>query len=152
MSVPGNAADPDAAFLAEDLRRAVGVFVRAVRDATDGRSAQAETLSLLDHQGPMSVATLSQARNVTHQTMRLVVAQLEAAGMVCRAPNPADRRGHLVSISEAGRAETMRGRHTRASRIEEIIRNTLSRDDRAVLRAGIMLLDRLSAASGPSPV
>ena len=147
MSVFGDSADPDAALLAEDLRRAVGTFVRSVRAAADGTSAQSETLGLLDRQGAMNVATLAQARNVTHQTMRLVVAQLDAAGLVQRAPDPADRRSHLVSISDKGRAETIRAHNARATRIAAMIHTTMSHEERAVLRAGIMLLNRMSAAA-----
>ena len=96
----------------------------------------------------MNVAALAQARNVAHQTMRLVVAQLEAAELVRRTPDPADRRSHLFSVSEAGRAEAVRARVVRASRIEAMIRKSLTRDERAVLRAGVELLDRMSAAAG----
>lgn len=142
------AAAPDPAALAEDLRRAVGTFVRAIRKGADtGRSAQDETLDLLARGGAMNVAALSQARNVTHQTMRLVAAQLEAASLVRSDPDPDDRRSRLLTISDAGRAELGRGRRARAARIEELIRTTLSEGERDRLRAGIALIERLSASA-----
>lgn len=140
--------DPDAAALAEDLRRAIGTFVRAVRKGADvGRSAQDETLGLLAREGAKNVAALSQARNVKHQTMRLVAAQLEAASLVRSDPDPHDGRSRLLTISEAGRAHLERGQQARAARIADLIRTTLSEGDRDTLRAGIALIERLSISA-----
>lgn len=138
--------DADASILAEELRRAVGAFVRTIREDTDdGRTAQAETLGLLDRHGAMNVAALAQARGVRHQTMRLIVAQLDAAALVRCDPDPGDRRSRLVLISDAGRAEVTRGRAVRASRIEALIRTTLSGEERRLLRDAVALLRRMSA-------
>ena len=143
--------DADAGVLAEELRRAVGAFVRVVRrEADDARTAQAETLGLLDRDGAMNVAALAQVRGVKHQTMRLVVAQLDAAGLVRCDPDPGDRRSRLVLISDAGRGELARGRAARASRIEALILATLSREERGVLREAVALLARMSAAGDAS--
>ncbi len=149
MQKRDEAPDPQAAELAERLRQAVGAFVRAVRtEAEAGRSAQAETLGLLDRGGPQNVAALAQARGVTHQTMRLIAAQLEAAALVRSDPDPADRRSRLLSLSDAGRAELARGRQARASRIEDLIRTGLSPAERDILSASVALLERMSASAG----
>ncbi len=141
-------ADPHAAELGERLRRAVGAFVRAVRqDADSGRSAQAETLGLLDRDGPQNVAALAQARGVKHQTMRLIAAQLEAAALVRSDPDPVDRRSRLLSISDVGRTELAQGRQARASRIEELIQTSLSRDERDILSEAVALLERMSVSA-----
>ncbi|MGI3901852.1 MAG: MarR family winged helix-turn-helix transcriptional regulator [Janthinobacterium lividum] len=149
MHEPEQSPDPRAAELAERLRQAVGAFVRAVRqDADIGSSAQAETLALLDREGPRNVATLAQMRGVKHQTMRLIAAQLEATALVRSDPDPADRRSRLLSISDAGRTELTRGRQARASRIEELIRTSLSPDERDILGEAVALLERMSASAG----
>jgi DNA-binding MarR family transcriptional regulator len=146
-SVRGKPASaPEAASLAADLRRSVSGFVRAIRQDTGTiRSAQSETLDLLEKLGPMNVATLADRRGVTHQTMRLVVAQLEAAALVRQAPNPADRRSRLVSIAQEGVIALERERAARTSRIQDAIEARLSGSEREVLRAAITILDRLAA-------
>lgn len=135
----------DEARLAHDLRRSIGAFVRAVRQDTGTvRSAQSETLDLLQRLGPMNVAALAEKRGVTHQTMRLVVAGLDAEGLVQQEADPADRRSRLVTISPAGDAALVRERQARASRIDEAIQTRLSPGEQDLLRAAIPILDRLA--------
>jgi DNA-binding MarR family transcriptional regulator len=143
--------EAEARRMADDLRRSVGGFVRAIRqDTGTTRSAQSETLDVLDRLGPMNVAALAETRGVTHQTMRLVVAQLETSGLVRQEADPSDRRSRLVSISSAGRDALARERIARTSRIADAIRNQLSPDERDLLRAATVILDRLAAGSGTS--
>lgn len=137
------------ALLAEQLRRSVSSFVRAIRqDTGTTRSAQSETLDLLQRLGPMNVAALAGKRGVTHQTMRLVVAGLDADGLVQQIADPIDRRSRLVAISPAGDGALARERQARTSRIEEAIRRSLSSDERDLLRAAIPILDRLAEPMG----
>jgi DNA-binding MarR family transcriptional regulator len=137
---------PEAASLAADLRRSVSGFVRAIRQDTGTiRSAQSETLDLLEKLGPMNVAALAERRGVTHQSMRLVVAQLEAAALVRQAPDLADRRSRLVSIAQDGVIALERERATRTSRIQGAIETQLSSGEREVLRVAVKILDRLAA-------
>lgn len=140
--------DPEVAPLAADLQRSVGGFVRAVRQETGTtRSAQSETLDLLGRLGPMNVAALAERRAVTHQTMRLVVAQLNAADLVRQEADPADRRSRLVSLSPAGRDQLERERNARTTGIADAIRTRLSPSEQDLLRAAILILDRLAAAA-----
>lgn len=134
----------ESATMARALRRSIGDFVRAIRqDTGTERSAQSETLDLLHRIGPMNVAALADRRGVTHQTMRLVVAQLVAAGSVRQEPDPKDRRSKLVSIAPAGRDTLVREQDARTSQIENAIRTRLSPRERDLLRAAIPILDRL---------
>lgn len=138
-------AKAEAILLARDLRQSIGSFVRAIRQATGTtRSAQSETLDLFHRLGPMNVATVAEKRGVTHQTMRLVVAQLDAAGLVQQDADPADRRSRLVSISPAGRDTLAREQDARTSRIEDAIRTRLSPGEQDLLRAAISILNRLA--------
>lgn len=138
--------EAEAHRLAEDLRRSVGGFVRAIRHETGTtKSAQSEALDLLDRRGPMNVAALAQTRGVAHQSMRLVVAQLEASGLVRQDADPSDRRSRLISISPSGRETLAQERGLRTSRIADAIRSTLSPDERDLLRAATAILDRLAA-------
>lgn len=131
-------------LLARDLRRSISGFVRTVRQDTGTvRSAQSETLDLLHRLGPMNVARLAEQRGVTHQTMRWVVAQLDADGLVQQDADPDDRRSRLVSISPAGTETLALERDARESRIADAIRS-LTFHEQDLLRAAIPILDRLA--------
>lgn len=136
---------PNPSELARDLRRSISTFVRSIRQGTGTvKTARSETLDLLDRLGSMNVAALAERRSVTHQTMRLIVAQLDADGAVAQTPDPADRRSRLVSITRAGRDALQHDKDLRASRIEETIRTMLSNDERETLKSAVLILDRLS--------
>lgn len=140
--------DPDSLLLAEDLRRAVGGFVRAIRsEAATPRTAQSDALDLLDRDGAMTIAAMALRRGVTHQTMRLIVMQLERAGLVRRTADQADRRSQLCALTEAGRADLRRERDIRSAGIATLIRTRLSPDDIRLLRVSVGLLARLGARS-----
>ncbi|HLP70044.1 MAG TPA: MarR family transcriptional regulator [Rhizobium sp.] len=134
----------DALELAEDLRAALGRFVRLVKnEANTPTTSQSETLSLLDRSGPLTVAELANLRNVRHQSMRLVTAQLELDGLVGKLPNPADGRSRLLSITQKGREELSRSRKARTLKIAALIEERLSNQDRQTLQAAILIIERL---------
>lgn len=134
----------DALALAEHLRATLGRFVRGVKtQANTPTTAQSDTLALLDREGPLTVAELADRRNVRHQSMRLVAAQLESEGLVKKAPNPADGRSQLLSITESGQAELFRARRARTLQIAGLIEERLSAGDRRTLKAAIQIIERL---------
>lgn len=134
----------DALELAEDLRATLGRFVRLVKnEANTPTTSQSETLSLLDRSGPLTVAELANLRNVRHQSMRLVTAQLELDGLVGKLPNPADGRSQLLSITQKGREELSRSREARTLKIAALIEERLSNQDRQTLQAAILVIKRL---------
>ena len=87
---------------------------------------------------------MAEKRGVTHQTMRLVVAQLDAIGLVRQEADATDRRSRLVSITPAGRDTLAQQQDARTSRIEDAIRTRLSPDEQDLLRAAILILARLA--------
>ena len=136
---------PDVADLAEDLRSAVSAFVRSVRYDTDTpRSAGSDTLELLDRGGPANIAALAQVRNVKHQSMRLVTAQLEEEGLVERTPDPQDGRSVLFAVTARGREQLRTARAARSAHIADLIAARLAPGERAELRAAIRLVARLA--------
>ncbi len=143
-----NAGVPEAGLvaLAEELRQAVGSFVRKVRTAADTPpAAWSDTLGDLDRRGPMTVAALARLRQVRHQSMRVVVAQLEAHGLVVRTPDPADARGQVVDVTAAGRTVLASSRAARTNWIAaELQRHTTARERQAVGTA-LAVLRRLAA-------
>jgi DNA-binding MarR family transcriptional regulator len=140
------ASEAEAHRLAEELRQSVGGFVRAVRQQSGTRkSAQSETLDMLDRRGPMNVAELAEARGVTHQTMRIVVAQLQEAGLVTQEPDPTDKRSRSVSLTSAGHDTLVQERLARTSHIAGLIRSRLSAEECDVVRAAAAILARLAS-------
>ena len=138
-------AQEDAVALAERLRQTLGSFVRAIRlQADTPTTSQSETLALLDSHGPLSVAELASFRNVKHQSMRLVVSQLEGNGLVGRLPNPADGRSQLLSLTAKGRDQLSQSREARTSKIASLIEERLSVQERETLQAAIAIIERLS--------
>lgn len=135
----------DALGLAEKLRHTVGKFVRAIRlQADTPTTSQSETLALLDRNGPLTVAELAGLRNVRHQSMRLVVSQLEGNALVGRLPNPADGRSQLLSITTKGQDQLSQSREARTSKIASLIEERLSDQERQTLEAAIEIIERLS--------
>ncbi|WP_348789590.1 MarR family transcriptional regulator [Leifsonia sp. NPDC080035] len=63
--------------------------------------------------GPLSVAEIARRRGMRRQSASESVAQLEAAGLVARTPDPRDARAPLVSLTEEGRAVLARIRPRR---------------------------------------
>lgn len=136
--------------LAERLRLAIGDFVRATRAQADTPgTARSETLGLLDRAGPMSTAALAEQRNVKHQSMRLVVAQLEEDGLIERRENPHDRRSQLVALTGPGRATLLADRQARAAWIANVLRDRLSAEERRTLENAVDILARIAALPPP---
>lgn len=61
------------------------------------------TTLALSTRGQARLSTLGRILLMHPTTVKLTVDQLEAAGLVARAPHPRDRRATLVRITEAGR-------------------------------------------------
>ncbi|MFZ6658961.1 MarR family winged helix-turn-helix transcriptional regulator [Undibacterium sp. TJN19] len=141
---------PDLPELAEALRQAVSDFVRTVRAQVDGpTSAQSETLVQLDRAGPQSVAALAEIRNVKHQSMRQVVGNLEADGLVVREPDPKDKRGSLVVLTAAGNTFLKSAKDARSQWLAEVIGKKLSEADLLAIKASIPVLRKIAEIKGP---
>jgi len=133
-----------AELLADDLREVIGRFVRAVRSrAPTPSQARAETLSLLERTGPVSIALLADGRGVTHQSMRLVIARLESEGWIELVADPQDRRGYLVHLTKKGIAENASARKARAEWIADALVSTMDPSEMATLRAAVPLLQKI---------
>ncbi|AVR96732.1 MarR family winged helix-turn-helix transcriptional regulator [Pseudoduganella armeniaca] len=142
----------DVARLAEDLRGAVGRFVRSVRSATHtATTAQGEVMAQLARDGPATVAALAQQRGVKHQSMRLVVARLVEQGTVALLDNPRDGRSQLVTLTEQGLAQVQAERSMRTDYLAQTLASRLSGEERRLLGQAIALLDRVSAAADEAP-
>jgi DNA-binding MarR family transcriptional regulator len=87
--------------LSERIDREVGALYAARGEAMEQRWYG--VLNLLDRFGPLGVVQLAQAMGVTHVAVSQVREALERAGLIALAPDPADARRRLLSLSAKGR-------------------------------------------------
>lgn len=119
------------------LGRLLGAASRAVErawsEALEARGLTHAGLIVLHfvELGFSSQSDLARAAQVEAQTMSRTVDRLEREGLVTRAPDPTDRRRHIVAITPRGRAafEAVRGLE------DEVFPQV---DDPAALRAALI--------------
>lgn len=86
------------------LRLAITRTARRLRQTAGselGPSALA-TLASVERLGPLTPSELAEAEVIQRPTATRIISRLEEEGMVERAPDPADGRCSLISISPAG--------------------------------------------------
>jgi DNA-binding MarR family transcriptional regulator len=141
--------DPETAralVLAGQVRALLGKLNRKLREhapAGEFTSSQLAVLGHLDRDGPATVTTLARAEGVRPQSMGATVAILQAAGLVNGAPNPADGRQTILSLTDACREWITTGRATRKDWLVRAIRTKLAPGERDELAAAVDLLNRL---------
>ncbi|MDQ0473365.1 MarR family winged helix-turn-helix transcriptional regulator [Labrys wisconsinensis] len=141
--------DPDAAqasALAEELRHVFRKMKRRLREQTDLGDfswSQLSVLATLDREGPATVTVLARVEGMRPQSMGANVAVLEAAGLVQGAPDPADGRQVLLSLTPAGLDWLRAGRAARQDWLIRAIRARLDLRERESLAAAAPLLQRL---------
>ena len=96
----------------------------------------------------MSIADIAAQRHVKHQSMRLVVAQLEADHLVSRMPNPHDGRSQLITITDQGQTALAAARTERTLWIAKTLHSHFTPEERQSLRDSIVSLERLVEACG----
>ena len=141
--------DPEAArasALAAELRVLIGKLKRRLREEAhsgDLTLSQMSVLSRLEREGPATVTTLARAEGVRPQSMGATVSDLEAAGLVSGAPDPADGRQTILSLTAACREMIKASRAAREDWLFRAIRTKLSPREQADLATGVELLKRL---------
>ncbi|MFL1999451.1 MarR family winged helix-turn-helix transcriptional regulator [Microbacterium sp. A1-JK] len=94
---------------AEDIQRliiAANALTRMAALTLDNEtpSAQWRTLKLLRDHGPLRVGELAVLSRISQPGMTRLVGQMVEAGLLERAPDAADSRASVVSVTEAGDA------------------------------------------------
>ena len=100
---------------------------------------QARILRLLDPEDPAMVGELAEAMGVTPSTMSLNLTRLEAAGLITRERDPADRRVMNVRLSAAGAEVRDASGELDVARVDAILR-TLDREERRLALQGLVAL------------
>jgi DNA-binding MarR family transcriptional regulator len=140
------ATSTDPALLASDLRVVLGQVVRRLRAEHAFPLSQGTVLGRLDRQGALSVSELAAAERVRPQSMAQTVADLEAAGLVARRPDPGDGRRALVELTGDGRTTLEADRRHRDGWLAQGIAENLTAAERRTLRDAVALLRRLGEA------
>ena len=97
------------------------------------RPAHYGILSVLMESGPITQAELAGALRLDSGWLVGLLDELEAEGLVVRAPDPVDRRRHAVSLTPAGRRR--RQQPTRVGRhVEDEVLRSLAPEEREELR------------------
>lgn len=118
-----------ASALAQDLRAFVGKMKRRLRDqghVGDLTPSQVSVLLRLEKDGSATVSTLARAEGMRPQSMAPVIAALEKAGLVSGAPDPADGRQTLISLTDACRKWIEEGRAARQDWLTRTLQARLS--------------------------
>lgn len=134
------------AVLANRLRLFSRGLKRRLRDQADTgdlTAAQAAVLVRLEEHGPATTSALARAEGMRSQSMGSVVSALQTAGLVVGAPDPADGRQTLLSLTDQCREWLLQGRAAREDWLSRTIAARLSAHERDQLAEAMPLLLRL---------
>ncbi|MER6948141.1 MarR family winged helix-turn-helix transcriptional regulator [Nonomuraea sp. NPDC000554] len=108
---------------------------RAVDASTEPggiRHRQVIALNLLSQRGAMSQQALGEMLGLDPSNVVGLLNELEERGLTIRRRDPADRRRHIVELSEGGETE-LKAAQARLTRVEGTILHALSPKERATL-------------------
>lgn len=132
--------------LAQDLRALLSKLKRRLRDqahAGDLTPSQVSALLRLDKDGAATASTLARAEGMRPQSIAPVIAALGAAGLVSCAPDPADGRQTLLSLTPSCRKWLEEGRAARQDWLSRALQARLSPREQAEVARAVALLKRL---------
>src|SRR5919198_742273 len=138
---------PPITEVAGHLRLVVSRTARRLRQeaGADLSPSLSSALAAVERHGPVTPSELAAHERVQRPTATRVVARLEELGLVERAPDPADRRSSLISVSADGRAWLRRQR----SRKDQFLARRLAALDAeevATLDRAAAILERVLGA------
>ncbi|MBI1218292.1 MAG: MarR family transcriptional regulator [Rhodobacteraceae bacterium] len=132
--------------LAQDLRAVLGKLKRRLREQArigDLTPSQISVLLRMERDGPATASSLARAEGMRPQSMAPIIAALEGAGFVSGAPDPADGRQTLLSLTEACRTWVAARRAVRQDWLVRTLQARLSPDEQGELAKAVELLKRL---------
>jgi DNA-binding MarR family transcriptional regulator len=137
----------DVATLAEALAAAasrLNVVIRPPLLAFGLSLPQARVLAQVVERGPLRITDLSVAEQVAQPSMTALVAGLARQGWVTRTPDAEDARAVRVQVTQDGLEVLRAARSARAAATAER-RDSLTEQERGILRAAVPILERLSS-------
>lgn len=133
--------------VAAALRVSVGMLLRRLRQMpTDGELTLPESAALarLDRGGPATAAALAKQEQISPQSMGATLAALHARGLVERAPDPADGRRVVLSVSDAGLRALRSRRNERVEQLAAGLAEEFTADELRALAEAAPLIERLA--------
>ena len=126
------------------LRLAIVRTARRMRQeaGTDLGPTLIAALGSIDRLGPLTPSELADLERVQRPTATRMIARLEAEGLVDRAPDPVDRRSHLIATTQKGRELLSRLRRRKTAYLARHLRD-LDDADLATLDRAAELLEHL---------
>src|SRR5687768_3175020 len=128
--------------LATRLRMVIARSARRLRQeaGSDLSPSLSAALASVDRHGPLTPTELAARERVQRPTITRVVCRLEEAGLITRAPDPADGRSALITVTPAGR-EVLDEIRTRKDAFLSERLEALTPQDRATLERAAALLE-----------
>jgi DNA-binding MarR family transcriptional regulator len=139
-------ADISAAELAAQLRAPLlrlNRVIRLQRVDTSVTLTQLSALGMIGSRGPMSAGELASYERVQPPSMTKILAGLEDAGLIRRAPHPSDKRQAIIAITDAGSELLESERRSRDAWLSVQLAK-LTGDERALLLQVAPLLGKLA--------
>lgn len=129
------------------LRMAIVRTARRLRQEAAGEGAEltptaASALATVERHGPLTPSELAAIERIKRPTATRILRGLEEAGLLDRAPDPADGRSALVSVNAAGRGRLRRLRGRKNAFLARRMR-ALPEDDVETLDRAAEILERL---------
>lgn len=132
--------------LADDIRAFFSKVKRRFRSKLhmgDLTISQVAVLSHLDRNGPMGVSDLAKAEGMRPQSMGAIVATLEGLGHISGAPDPADGRRTILSLTPACVTWIAEARAARRDWLLQTIEKELTASEQEHVSQAIVLLNRI---------
>jgi DNA-binding MarR family transcriptional regulator len=139
--------DDDAAEVAAAIRLAVARIARRVRQSHavgDLTLSEVSVLSRLHRDGAATPSCLAECERVRPQAMATTLATLEDRGLVRRAPDPADGRRSVITLTDDGARVVQDRRSESVRRLTDVLDREFTAAERRDLMAATPLLDRLA--------
>jgi DNA-binding MarR family transcriptional regulator len=129
-----------------DFVQAIGLLVRRVRAAAASHElswSETSVLGRLAKAGPATTADLARAQGMRPQSMRTIVATLEAMGMVERKPHATDGRQVNIALTAKGAAVQKSASDAKRTWVAQAI-DQLDEQDRETLFAAGKIIRHLA--------
>jgi DNA-binding MarR family transcriptional regulator len=137
----------DVATIASALRVSIGLLRRRLQQvqvAGELTMPEGSALARLDRDGPNTAAALARLERISPQSMGSTLAGLEIRGLIERAPDPADGRRIILSVSELGLQLIHDRRSARNQQLAAALAAEFSAEELALLERTAGLLERLA--------
>ena len=126
------------------LRLAIARTARRLRQSAGSElgASSVAALATIEREGPVTPSELADAEMIKRPTATKIVSRLEAAELVTRAPDPADGRCSLISVTPSGEALLSGMRSRKDAYLADRLENLPDRDV-ATLRRAAAILERM---------